>query len=118
MKTFNHMAAQGDLLLRCIGAPSTPLPPDAAPQTHRGDGAAIVAHSDSGHHHVAMGGRGAVQLFASSDPLKSYLLAKESSELRHERSYDTHESILIPPGLYEVRRQRESVPEGWRRVED
>ena len=38
--------------------------------------------------------------------------------IEHLRSFDTHESISIAPGIYEIRRQREYTPEGWKRVED
>ena len=38
--------------------------------------------------------------------------------LRHLRDHDTHKTIAIPAGVFEVRRQREHTPEGWRRVED
>ncbi len=34
--------------------------------------------------------------------------------LRHEE----HPAVPLPPGRYEVRRQREYTPEGWRQVED
>ena len=47
-----------------------------------------------------------------------FLVVREPTELRHLRSFDTHESILFRPGTYHVRRQREHTPEGWRRVED
>lgn len=40
------------------------------------------------------------------------------SRRERERSFDTHESILLKGGTYEIRRQREYTPEGWRRVED
>jgi hypothetical protein len=36
----------------------------------------------------------------------------------HLRSYDMHAPITIKPGIYELRRQREYTPEGWRRVAD
>jgi hypothetical protein len=38
--------------------------------------------------------------------------------VEHLRSFDTHESISIGPGNYEIRRQRENAPEGWRRAAD
>ena len=38
--------------------------------------------------------------------------------LEHLRSFDTHETIKLPVGTFEIRRQREYTPEGWRRVED
>jgi hypothetical protein len=34
------------------------------------------------------------------------------------RPHDTHESYRLTPGVYEVRQQREYVPEGYRRAAD
>jgi len=53
----------------------------------------------------------------------SYLEVIEATDatetlLEHLRSFDTHETIKIPPGIFEIRRQREWVPEGWRRIQD
>lgn len=47
-----------------------------------------------------------------------YLSISDPTALTHERSFDTHEPILLNPGIYEVRRQREYTPQGWRRIED
>jgi hypothetical protein len=38
--------------------------------------------------------------------------------LEHLRPHDTHEPIMFTPGVYEVRRQREHMPEGWQQVQD
>lgn len=38
--------------------------------------------------------------------------------IEQKRPYDTHAPIMFEPGIYEVRRQREYTPEGFRRVED
>ena len=38
--------------------------------------------------------------------------------LEHHRSIDTHEALEIKPGIYEIRRQREYTPQGFRRVAD
>lgn len=117
MRTFKDQAAQGDLLLRRIDA----IPVGAQPmQAERGN--FIVAHSETGHHHV-IAARPNVQVFTTNDPLVSYLQVVEATDametvLEHLRSFDTHESIAILPGNYELRRQREYTPEGWRRVED
>lgn len=117
MQTFKNQAAQGDLFVRRIDA----IPAGANPmQTEAGN--FIVAHSETGHHHV-IAARPNVQVFTTNDPLVSYLQVIEATDametvLEHLRSFDTHESISIPPGNYELRRQREHSPEGWRRVED
>ena len=48
----------------------------------------------------------------------AYLKVEEDTELKHKRSFDTHESLLLTPGIYEIRRQREYTPEGYRRAAD
>ena len=115
MNNFKNTAAQGDLLLRKIEV----LPTDAVP-TPPVDGALVLAHSETGHHHaIAVGGPSMVELFGSTDPLKGYLrVSQTAAELRHHRPFDTHATLVIEPGIYEVRRQREWTPEGWRRVAD
>ena len=117
MKTFKKQAAQGDLLIRRIDS----IPADAVPVL-ADNGKYIVAHSETGHSHV-IAERPNIALFTTGDPMISYLQVIEATEaaetlLEHLRSYDTHESIKIAPGYYEIRRQREYTPEGWRRVED
>lgn len=117
MKTFNKMAAQGDLLLRRIDK----LPDNVVTVPPEG-GRYVVAHSETGHHH-AIAESPSVSLFSAGDPMISYLQVLESCDatetiLEHFRTFDTHEAIAIPPGIYELRRQREYTPQGWRRVED
>lgn len=117
MKTFVNCAAQGDLYIRRIDK----LPSDAKP-INAEKGFFVVAHSETGHNHV-IEARTNVNLYTTGDPMVSYLEvveAADSSEtlLEHLRSFDTHETISIPNGIFEIRRQREYTPEGWRRVED
>lgn len=117
MITFKNQAAQGDLYIRRIDA----IPESAKPMASQ-DGQFIVAHSETGHHHV-IAERPGVQVYETNDPLVSYLQVIEATEatealLEHLRGHDTHETIAIPPGTYELRRQREYTPEGWRRVAD
>ena len=117
MITFKNCAAQGDLYIRRISA----LPKDAKPMK-ADNGVFVVAHSETGHNHViAM--RPAVKMFSTGDPMVSYLQVIEATDeaevlIEHLRSYDKHESLAVPPGIFEIRRQREYTPEGWRRVED
>lgn len=118
MNTFKNQAAQGDLLLRRVDAIPQGLKKAAVE-----NGVYIVAHSETGHHHV-IDARPTVEVFETADPLVSYLRVIEATEeteaviLRHMRGHDTHAPITIPPGNYELRRQREYTPEGWRRAQD
>lgn len=113
IKTFKTCAAQGDLLIRKIDAlPSgvTELPAEA--------GLHILAHSETGHHHAVLD-RPDVKHYAAMDKLRSFLVVTDDPvDLEHHRHHDTHEPIRIAPGIYELRRQREHTPEGFRRVQD
>ena len=117
MRTFKNQAAQGDLFIRRVDA----IPANLKPMTVE-NGAFIVAHSETGHHHV-IEARPNVTVYNTDDPLVSYLQVIEATEetetlIEHLRNFDTHESIKVAPGNYEIRRQREYSPEGWRRVAD
>jgi hypothetical protein len=117
MNKFTNQAAQGDLLLRRVAS----IPASAQPAQPE-DGNYIVAHSETGHHHVIDAAPN-VTVYTTEDPLLAYLRVIESTEqvetlLRHLRQHHTHGPIVIGPGKYELRRQREYTPEGWRRVAD
>lgn len=115
--TFKDCAAQGDLMLRRISAL-----PDGVKLTPSEKGFYVVAHSETGHNHV-IAERPNIKFYTGNDPMVSYLEVIEATDktealLEHLRGYDTHKTIVIPVGVFEVRRQREHTPEGWRRVED
>jgi hypothetical protein len=117
MKTFKNQAAQGDVLLRRIDKL-----PGGLKTSQKQNGLFVVAHSETGHNHV-IEARPNVTLYEGDDPFVSYLQVIEATDatetlLEHMRSFDTHETLNIPPGIYEVRRQREYVPEGWRKAQD
>lgn len=112
MKTFDKCAAQGDILIIKIES----LPDDVI-KNKPDNNKHIVAHSETGHHHTIKS-HGVDFYNAANDSMIMYLVVKEQAELIHNRSFDTHESISFAPGIYEVRRQREYIPNGWRRVED
>jgi len=60
-----------------------------------------------------------VKMYQLPDSIMDCLLVvNDPVALEHLRDYDTHEPILFEKGTYHVRRQREYVPEGYRRVED
>lgn len=121
MKHFKKIAAQGDMMLIRIDAL-----PEGVEQVEADKGRFTLAHSETGHDHVVME-RPNVRVFKAMDELKALLegkpalfleVSEEPAELTHLRDFDTHESVKIEPGIYEVRRQREYTPEGFRRAAD
>lgn len=112
MKTFDKVCAQGDIYITRIDK----LPPNAQ-RVEPENGKCIVTHSETGHHHVM--DASTVTMHRLPDSIMDCLLVVEQpTALEHLRAHDTHESILFKPGVFHVRRQRERVPEGFRRVED
>lgn len=122
MIDVKKMAAQGDVIFRLV---------DAVPEGYeptKADGELIVTHSETGHHHVAKIPTGIEAVIFSSpkDTLVSYMKLPAKAppiEIEHRRPWDTHETLRlltreVGETIYEIRRQREYAPEGWRRVED
>lgn len=110
---ITKMAAQGDVLVRRVKS----LPKEAQ-ELH--PGVIVVAHSETGHHHV-IEGPGVTHFKMGKDDLVSFLrIEAEFADVVHKRSWDTHAPLRLEGrgALWEVRRQREWTPEGWRRVED
>ena len=103
---------QGDLMIRRIDAI-----PSAAKRSEGVDGRHILAHSETGHHHV-IESRAAERFIDETNAFIAYLEVSDSTVLEHLREFDTHEPYLLTPGLYEVRNAREYTPEGWRRSAD
>ena len=112
MKTFKNSARQGDLLICRID--SFPGGLTAASAVN---GQYVLAHSETGHNHVVLE-RGAQMLIDQTKEFIAYLEISEPSEITHLRDFETHEPIRIEPGKYEIRRQREYMPEGFRRAQD
>lgn len=121
MRSFQKIAAQGDMMLVRIAAL-----PNGAQEVEAVNGRHTLAHSETGHDHVILE-RPGVRMFKAMDELKAMLdgapaaflvVEDEPAELKHLRDFDTHESVKIEPGIYEVRRQREYTPEGLRRAAD
>jgi hypothetical protein len=112
---FENVAAQGDCFLMRVDE----LPEGLCAATPE-NGAYIVAHSETGHHHVIEANPDRVKMFEDpSDPLTAYLMViADDVALEHKRSFDTHEALNPAPGIYKVRRQREYTPEGFRRAQD
>lgn len=109
---------QGDVLIVAVDE----LPADVKPVA-RENGQVILAHGEvTGHAHAILDERaelvtpGDDQLVTADEALELYLLVHgdEPVELVHQE----HDTIALPPGQYEVRRQREYAPEETRLVAD
>lgn len=103
------MYRQGDVLL----VPVKAVPHEAAPIAREG-GRLILAHGEAtGHAHVV---EGEAEFLASDveDLERRFLRVEKEAELVH----DEHATVTLPPGDYEVVRQREYSPEEIRRVAD
>lgn len=116
MRTIRHIAFQGDMMIRRVAA----VPEGFSEQGPTG-GRHVLAHSETGHNHDvdACG----LTLMTGDDPMICYLRMDgvDEADIIHHRPHDTHETIKLlgaPGALWEIRRQREYTPEGWRRVED
>lgn len=107
---------QGDVMLMRVeelprGTELRPVAPE--------NGVLIVAHSETGHHHVIENSRNAQLLIDETNALLGYLVVTgDGVELKHLRDFDTHETAKLPKGVYQMRLKRAFGPEGWRRDED
>lgn len=113
MKEFENNAGQGDIVFFKVDS----IPATAIEQTSK-DTYHIVAHSETGHHHVVE--KSKAKFYSDPADLMRCFLKVEAdhADLTHLRSFDTHEPIRLKTGNYEIHRQREQGPDGWRRLED
>jgi len=110
--TIRRPIAQGDLLF----IPVETIPATAKVKSSDGD-VHIVGHSETGHHHVI--DRPKAEFFEAADnEFIAYVRSLGDAEVVHKRPHDTHKAVVLSKGDWEVRRQREYVPEGFRRVAD
>ncbi|MBT9139216.1 MAG: hypothetical protein DDT31_01797 [Syntrophomonadaceae bacterium] len=85
----------------------------------------VVAHSESGHHHVIEANQ-FINIYATDDPMLSYLEVIEVTDkveclLKHLKDgLDSHNTFKFETGIYELRNQSEAdrSPAGWRRATD
>lgn len=108
-KKISKQYRQGDLLLVEIDQPSRTG--DAIDPV---DGRIILVRGElSGHAHAIRRSDGRVQFFEGPGDQR-YLLLTDTGRLEHEE----HGAIVLEPGWYEVRRQREYDPAGTTLTED
>jgi hypothetical protein len=119
MKEIAKVAFQGDCAFVRVKA----LPRDAKPEQTKGS--IVVAHSETGHHHSIDKTDGVTFFTVPGDPLVCYLQLDgiEYADVVHHRPDHTHETVRLLGAIkktttFQVRRQREYTPEGWRQVQD
>jgi len=113
MKKIKSVCFQGDVMFRRVSV----LPTDTVEQ--KTDGRIVVAHSETGHHHALEPGAAKMFERIERDPMVCFLsIDGKYADVVHHRPHDTHETVRLLKGIWEVRRQREWTPEGLRRVED
>lgn len=118
MRKIIKLGFQGDVMFLRVKA----IPAGAVPQERKAGEPIVVAHSETQHHHVINSPD--VRLLETANPLVAYLRMESPSCLvEHLRPFDTHETRLLVGkkqgvSFFEVRRQREHAPEGWRRAAD
>lgn len=106
------ICAQGDLTII-----ATEFDKEGLSEMTPEDGKLIVGHSETGHNHILKANR--VKCFMdTNNPFKLFVEVEEGTPLEHLRSHDTHGSIMLPPGQYQINQGREYTPEGYRRVQD
>ena len=119
MKTFKNMAAQGDFIIMRVSKF-----PKNLEKINPVNGVYTVAHSETGHNHVMVMERPeTVQAFKDKDTKDAdlyelFFQLDEPATIEHQRSFDTHEALQVPAGKYVIKRQREYIPEGFRRAAD
>lgn len=115
MKEISKIGFQGDVMFERVRS----VPASAKRVERTGD--LVVAHSETGHHHVIRALD--VECWEEpKNPLICYLrLGNDLADVEHLRAWDTHETVRLlgkPSTVYKVRRQREWSPEGWRKAAD
>lgn len=111
--TTRKSICQGDVYLIPIKA----IPITAKPLAAE-NGAFIVTHSETGHHHVVME-RPDVQQFSGMDIFRGFLnVGDKPAELVHLRDHHTHAPQVIAPGAWLIQRQAAYTPQGWERARD
>ena len=104
------MFRQGDVLL----VPVAKLPSRLEP-VKRERGRVILAHGEvTGHAHAIKDKRAA--LFR--DPKLAAIFMQVSGDAPVALEHDEHDTIKVPPGDYQIVRQREYSPEAIRNVAD
>lgn len=88
----------------CLLYPVNQLPEGATPIVENA-AEYIVAHSETGHHHVAVG---KVSAFQFGDT--RFIRVSGKTKLEHRKSFDKHKTVDVAPGVYQIRLKKEYDP--------
>jgi hypothetical protein len=114
MKSITRQGAQGDVLFIKVSK----VPEGFVEAPRKEEEPVVVAHSETGHNHVIMAD--VAHFIHASDNMKSYVkLGTKPAHVEHLRAWDTHETLELkgePGEIWEIRRQEEWTPEGWKRA--
>lgn len=79
----------------------------------------IVAHSETGHHHVLEAPKG-TSFDVVTEGENTYLVLETPMNLVHQKTQDRHNDIVVSPGAYIVKGKTEYLPfdKLTRRVQD
>ena len=100
---FDRIAAQGELTITRLDK----RPKNIGQLVEAKDGKLIVGHSESGHDHITYAD---CATLTRVDEFTAYLDVRKPTQIDHLRSFDTHPSIALQPGMYEFRTGREFDP--------
>lgn len=123
MKTFENRAAQGDVFFKRITEEEFRASIGNAVEPEKG--MYVIAHSETGHNHVMVAEK--VRVYEPKEKAKDtqsrdlyalFLDVQAPTDLVHQRTYDTHETIRFSTGYFKAFRQRQYTPEGYKRVID
>ena len=120
------IVAQGDLL---IVRADLHTPKETHPSWKKvisTTGSYIVAHSETGHHHILRATAGCanpvlLRKEGTENPEIESLVRVEdgnTAEVVHLRDTHTHGTLILPPGAWYLLRQQRPTPEGWSVVAD
>jgi hypothetical protein len=104
------MYRQGDVLI----IPVRSIPENLEPVDREG-GRVVLAHGEATGHAHAIADEGAA-LFRDASRAADFMTVSGDAPVALE--HDEHGTIMIPPGHYQVVRQREYSPEATRNVAD
>lgn len=108
---MNCIGAQGEIRIYKVDR----LPPEKWLQAFpRENGQLIIGHSETGHHHVLEVEPTQVKTWEARETPEGvkvrFALLEAPGQLRHLRDTDTHVTIMLDPGLYMFRTDREYDP--------
>lgn len=116
----SRLAFQGDAMFVKVSSIPSEATKEVLPNS--GTGEYVLAHSETGHHHV-MERKPGMKVVTNPKPTEDGLLidmffsTDAPVDIVHKRSHDTHGTLRLSPGIWQVRsNQREYQSEEENRL--